>query len=208
MTAPLIERLNGPPDRLGALIVESEQQGLRLVWRLADDWASGANRFDRPGAELFVARIDADVIGVCGLKIDPYVADPSIGRVRHLYVLVAYRGSGSAGGSSAKSSRRRKGDIHAAGLPPHYYEIEMAAPVKAPMAVAEWGFQLIDHHVDPTPAITEYWAPRPALKVWEYLDREMTIVGEIGPPADPRGLALSLHGEDRKTMKAEWPLPG
>ncbi|MGH9461140.1 MAG: hypothetical protein ACRD1X_07970 [Vicinamibacteria bacterium] len=93
-------------------------------------------------------------------------------------------------------------------LPPRYYEIEMAAPVKAPMAVAEWVFQLVAHHVDPAPAITEYWAPRPAWRVWEYLDREMTVVGETGLPTDPRGLALLLHGEDRKTVKANWPLPG
>ena len=92
-------------------------------------------------------------------------------------------------------------------LPPRYYQIEMATPVKTPMAVAEWVVQLIARHVDPTPAITEYWAPRSVWRVWEYLGREMTLIGEIGPPADPRGLALFLHGEDRKRAEQEWPLP-
>lgn len=92
-------------------------------------------------------------------------------------------------------------------LLPHYYEIQMASAVKAPMAVAEWVFQLLDHHADPTPPIAEYWAPRREWRVWEYLDRDITIVGEMVPPTDPTGLALFLHAEDRKAVKAEWPLP-
>jgi ribosomal protein S18 acetylase RimI-like enzyme len=43
---------------------------------------------------LFVARVGDDVVGVCGLNVDPYVDDPTIGRVRHLYVLVRRRRSG------------------------------------------------------------------------------------------------------------------
>lgn len=84
----------------------------------------------------------------------------------------------------------------------------MASPVKAPVPVAEWVFQLLAHHADPSSAIEEYWAPRPKWHVWEYWGHEMTIVREISAPADPTGLALFLHGEDRKMVKAEWPLPG
>src|SRR5262249_19241348 len=54
-------------------------------------WASGANRFDRPGEALLGARIDGQLVGVCGLNVDPYAADDRIGRVRHLYVLVSCR---------------------------------------------------------------------------------------------------------------------
>src|SRR5256712_11203180 len=87
-----IERLTDlQPERLAPLIAESEQQGLRLVRRLADEWASGANRFDRPGEALFVARSGERVVGVCGLNVDPYAAQPSVGRLRHLYVLSAHR---------------------------------------------------------------------------------------------------------------------
>jgi len=87
-----IERLKGSPaDCLGALIAESEQYGLRFVRRLADEWSSGANRFDRPGEVLLVARIAGHIVGVCGLNVGPYAAVPSIGRVRHLYVLTAHR---------------------------------------------------------------------------------------------------------------------
>ena len=91
----LIERVSGAPlDRLAALLAESERQGFRFVRRLVEEWSSGANRFDRPGEALFVARVGDDVVGVCGLNVDPFAGDPKIGRVRHLYVLVPHRRSG------------------------------------------------------------------------------------------------------------------
>jgi GNAT superfamily N-acetyltransferase len=31
------------------------------------------------------------VVGVCGLNVDPYAAEPRVGRVRHLYVLSGQR---------------------------------------------------------------------------------------------------------------------
>jgi ribosomal protein S18 acetylase RimI-like enzyme len=87
-----IERLNGPPaDCLGPLIAESEAHGLRFVRRLADEWTSGINRFERPGETRLVAAIGERIVGVCGLNVDPYAARPDVGRVRHLYVLGACR---------------------------------------------------------------------------------------------------------------------
>jgi GNAT superfamily N-acetyltransferase len=87
-----VERLHElPADRLAPLITESEQAGLRFVVRLAEEWASGRNRFDRPGEALFGASLDRLLVGVCGLNIDPYANDPRVGRVRHLYVLTAHR---------------------------------------------------------------------------------------------------------------------
>ena len=87
-----IERLRElPPDRVAPLITESEQAGLRFVRRLAEEWASGRNRFDRPGEALFGAGLDSLLVGVCGLNVDPYADDPRVGRVRHLYVLTAHR---------------------------------------------------------------------------------------------------------------------
>ena len=82
-----VERLEGPPaGSLDALVAESEAEGLRFVRRLVEEWASGANRFDRPGETLLVARQAGQIVGVCGLNEDPYAGAPRIGRVRHLYV--------------------------------------------------------------------------------------------------------------------------
>jgi GNAT superfamily N-acetyltransferase len=86
-----------PPEALAPLVAESEHEGWRFVRRLADEWASGTNRFDGPGEVLFVARVDGSIIGVCGLTADPYTTDEATGRVRRLYVLRSYRGSGIGG---------------------------------------------------------------------------------------------------------------
>ena len=91
----VIERLTDlPPAAVAALVAASERDGWRFVRRLADDWAAGTVRFDRPGEALFAARVGGAVVGVCGLTIDPYAADPAVGRVRRLYVLWAFRGRG------------------------------------------------------------------------------------------------------------------
>jgi RimJ/RimL family protein N-acetyltransferase len=93
----VIERLTElPTGEFAALVDESERAGWQFVRRLADEWASGRNRFDGPGEALFAALLDGAVIGVCGLNIDPYAITPSIGRVRHLYVRSAHRERGVA----------------------------------------------------------------------------------------------------------------
>lgn len=91
-----IERLSElPSEALGPLVADSEQAGLRFVRRLAEEWASGRNRFDRPGEVLFGAVVDGRMVGVCGLNVDPYAAAPGVGRVRRLYVLSACRRLGT-----------------------------------------------------------------------------------------------------------------
>ncbi|HEY1376762.1 MAG TPA: GNAT family N-acetyltransferase [Gemmataceae bacterium] len=84
-----------PADALAPLVAEGERDGWRFVRRLADEWAAGINRFDRPGEALFVARAGSSLVGVCGLNADPNAGDDTIGRVRRLYVLREYRGSGA-----------------------------------------------------------------------------------------------------------------
>jgi RimJ/RimL family protein N-acetyltransferase len=74
------------------LIIESELEGWFFVRRLAEEWSSGANRFQRPGERLYLAHSGNKVIGVCGLNIDPYATDPTIGRVRRLFVTSEHRG--------------------------------------------------------------------------------------------------------------------
>ena len=89
-------RLRELPVAFQSLVSESEQAGLRLLRRLADEWRDGRNRFDRRGAALFGAWREERLVGVCGLNVDPYAGDESIGRVCHLYVLVEARRHGVA----------------------------------------------------------------------------------------------------------------
>lgn len=81
---------DSPPD-LGALLEPSLEEGFGLVHRTLSDWAAGANRFDRAGEALFLAECDSAMVGMCGLNIDPFTDEPGLGRIRHLYVLPAYR---------------------------------------------------------------------------------------------------------------------
>jgi GNAT superfamily N-acetyltransferase len=90
----VIERLESLPDGLEPLVEESEAEGFFPLERLVEEWRSGRNRFDQPGEALFAARSAGRLVGVCGLNRDPYVDDPRVGRVRHLYVAAAVRGGG------------------------------------------------------------------------------------------------------------------
>lgn len=65
-----------------------------MVTRLIDEWRSGSNRFDRPGEALFGARLVEQLVGVCGLNVDPFAGAPEIGRVRRLFVSTAHRRQG------------------------------------------------------------------------------------------------------------------
>ena len=77
---------------LEPLLRASSSEGYRHVTRLVTDYQSGANRFDRRGEVLLVARAeDGTVLGVCGLNA---TAKPSLGRVRRFYVLPTVRSQG------------------------------------------------------------------------------------------------------------------
>ena len=113
-TKAAISPLRRPDLDLGALLAESEQAGLGLVRRLVEEWVSGANRFDRPGEKLFGAWLDGRLVGVCGLNVDPYTAKEGVGRVRHLYVLSAFRRRGVGRGLIAaviEAARGRFGEL-------------------------------------------------------------------------------------------------
>ncbi len=77
---------------IAPLLIESEREGRFFLRRLAEEWSSGANRFQRPGERLYLAHFGNTVIGLCGLNIDPYAADPTVGRVRRLFVTSEHRG--------------------------------------------------------------------------------------------------------------------
>jgi len=51
-------------------------------------------RFDQPGEVLLGAFSGPQLLGLCGLNIDPYLENPRVGRLRHLFVAKAGRGKG------------------------------------------------------------------------------------------------------------------
>lgn len=83
------------PD-LGDLEQLAEAEGYSFVTRTRSEWEAGVNRFDDFGECFFVAVIEREVLGICGLNRDPYVDDPTVGRLRHLYVHPSHRRAGMA----------------------------------------------------------------------------------------------------------------
>jgi GNAT superfamily N-acetyltransferase len=71
---------------LELLAVEAQFEGFNFVRRTIDEWKSGMNCFSKKGEILFGIFTSNLCIGIGGLNIDPYIDDPSIGRIRHLYI--------------------------------------------------------------------------------------------------------------------------
>lgn len=84
-----------PMDELQPLRDEATAQGFEFVGRLIDEFENGRNRFDKAGEALFIVREDDALVGIGGLNIDHYAGDPTVGRVRHVYVLAAQRRRGA-----------------------------------------------------------------------------------------------------------------
>lgn len=72
---------------------EARQDGYFFMDRLAAEVRSGENGFQKPGECFLGAIADGMLIGCGGLNRDPYVTGV-VGRLRHLYVLRAYRKKG------------------------------------------------------------------------------------------------------------------
>jgi GNAT superfamily N-acetyltransferase len=79
-----------------ALRKEASDEGFRFIERLYRDWHANANRFDKAGECLLLAWSDAGPVGIAGLNLDPYAANQTTGRLRHLYVRNSVRRNGVA----------------------------------------------------------------------------------------------------------------
>lgn len=79
-------------EQIGPLLTESEAEGFAFVRRVVNEWDSGANRFLGEGEALLGCFLDGHLVGICGLTRDPYQNEATVGRLRNLYVLPAYRG--------------------------------------------------------------------------------------------------------------------
>ncbi len=74
----------------------AQSEGYTFIDRLAEEYASGLNRFEQPGEALFGVLDGQYLVGIGGLNIDPYHPGASYGRVRHIYILPSYRRQGIA----------------------------------------------------------------------------------------------------------------
>ena len=84
-----LERITALPAGFEALRVEARADGHRMLDTLAADWATGANRFDRPDEALLAAYADEILAAIGGLTQEP--VNPEALRMRRFYVGLAYR---------------------------------------------------------------------------------------------------------------------
>ncbi len=76
---------------------EARKEGYNFLENLLKEWLSGENRFDAAG-EILCGHLDQGLlIAVGGLNCDPFLGDPTVGRVRRLYVRQAWRNKGIGG---------------------------------------------------------------------------------------------------------------
>jgi GNAT superfamily N-acetyltransferase len=93
------------PAVLADLAADAEADGWRMVSRLIAEWADGGNRFAAPGERAYMAvSIDGRPVAVGGLNVDPFANDPTVGRIRRLYVARARRRGGVASALMKKLS--------------------------------------------------------------------------------------------------------
>ena len=83
-------------DFINPLAIEAQSEGYGFVQRTIDEWKSGINNFSKKGEILFGIFTSNSCIGIGGLNVDPYINDPSIGRIRHIFISQKYRRKGLA----------------------------------------------------------------------------------------------------------------
>lgn len=74
----------------------AEDEGHHFLFRLQEEWLSGAVRFDGPGECLFIAEREDRLVGIAGICRDPYQQADNVGRLRHVYVDRSVRSRGVA----------------------------------------------------------------------------------------------------------------
>lgn len=90
----IVRLVEGLPHGFDVMRAEAAAEGVRNMALLADQWASGAQRFDEPGA-LFAVVVDGDLAGVGGVTVETALDEPAM-RLRRLYVRPAFRRTGLA----------------------------------------------------------------------------------------------------------------
>lgn len=89
-----VQRLVLPAAVFEPLRAEAREQGYAFLERTAEEWVSGANRFDGPG-EMFCGWLDGgELIATGALTADPFAGRPEVGRIRRVYVRADRRNQG------------------------------------------------------------------------------------------------------------------
>ncbi len=94
MAALRLAALRPDVQAIDALRTVAVKEGYTFLDRLVEHWESGRHGFGHPGERLIGAYDGTTLIGLGCLTQDPQTDDQRIGRIRHFYVLPAYRRHG------------------------------------------------------------------------------------------------------------------
>lgn len=93
----LIEKIKLPVPGIEQLQAEARREGYNFLETLVSEWLTGENRFDARG-EILCGHVEQGLlVAVGGLNCDPFLDDPTVGRIRRLYVRAAWRNLGIGG---------------------------------------------------------------------------------------------------------------
>ena len=96
------------PPQIARLVEIGLGEGFTFVGRFVAEWEAGRNRFNRPGEVSLFAYLEGALVGFGGLNVDPYQAQPTVGRVRHVYVEPVARRRGIGGALVRELVRRAR----------------------------------------------------------------------------------------------------
>ena len=91
MVAVTVSKFTLPDQGFHNLAAEANSRGFNFVNKFQYRWEHNLCRFDRDGEKLLAISNGNTIIAFGSLCIDPYADDITIGRVRHIYVMSAYR---------------------------------------------------------------------------------------------------------------------
>lgn len=93
----IVQKINDDNiSSINQLAIAARAEGFNFVRRTIDEWQNGVNKFSKSGEILWGVFNNEICVAIGGVNIDPYANDPSIGRVRHLYVSQRLRRAGIA----------------------------------------------------------------------------------------------------------------
>ena len=81
-------------ESLQSILDSSLSEGYTFIQKLWDEYDSGKVTFTEHGDILLGCYDDGRLVAIGGIHADPYLNNPTIGRIRHVYVLPEYRRSG------------------------------------------------------------------------------------------------------------------
>jgi GNAT superfamily N-acetyltransferase len=92
-----VQQISLPFQGFALVHSEARAEGYDFVNSLEQEWSSGQNRFEGPGEALWGCVDNGLLVAVGGLNQDPFAGDPSLGRIRRVYVRPAWRNRGIGG---------------------------------------------------------------------------------------------------------------